>query len=60
MYLRKASFEEDFDKGHRLYVAGIQEMNPGKVYYPDANFTMRLTTGRFRIIIRVMQYTMII
>jgi hypothetical protein len=45
MYMRQASFEEDFEKGHRLYVAGIQEMNPDKIYYPDANFTMRLTYG---------------
>lgn len=35
----------DFDKGHRLYVAGIMEMNEGKAMYPDANFTMRLTYG---------------
>ena len=35
----------DFDKGHRLYVGGIMEMNEGKPMYPDANFTMRLTYG---------------
>jgi hypothetical protein len=45
MYMREASFDEDFERGHRLYVAGLQEMNPDKVYYPDANFTMRLTYG---------------
>ncbi|NOY49973.1 MAG: S46 family peptidase [Chlorobi bacterium] len=32
-------------KGHRLYIAGLREMNPAKNYYPDANFTMRLTYG---------------
>ena len=32
-------------KGKKLYIAGLQEMNPGKNYYPDANFTMRLTYG---------------
>ena len=35
----------DFDKGHRLFVGGIMEMNDGKPMYPDANFTMRLTYG---------------
>jgi hypothetical protein len=32
-------------KGQRLYIAGILEMNQGKAMYPDANFTMRLTYG---------------
>ncbi|MCK5029780.1 MAG: S46 family peptidase, partial [Bacteroidales bacterium] len=38
-------FYADFDKGHRLYIGGIMEMNEGKAMYPDANFTMRLTYG---------------
>lgn len=33
-------------KAQRLFVAGLREMNPEKAYYPDANFTMRLTYGR--------------
>ncbi len=32
-------------KGQRLYIAGLMEMDPGMVQYPDANFTMRLTYG---------------
>ncbi|OFX19134.1 MAG: peptidase S46 [Bacteroidetes bacterium GWA2_31_9b] len=36
----------DFDKGHRLYVAGFKEMNNNKALYPDANFTMRMTYGK--------------
>jgi hypothetical protein len=44
-YYAVASFDEDFEKGHRLYVAGLKVMQPGKVYYPDGNFTMRLTYG---------------
>jgi len=32
-------------KGHRLYIAGLQAMNPDKNYSPDANFTMRLSYG---------------
>ena len=31
--------------GHRLYIAGLREMNPDRNYAPDANFTMRLTYG---------------
>jgi hypothetical protein len=45
MYLREAASDEDFEKGHRLYIAGLKEVNRDKVYYPDANFTMRLTYG---------------
>ncbi|PLW93343.1 MAG: serine protease [Marinilabiliales bacterium] len=36
---------EELEKGHRLYIAGLREMNKDKNYYPDANFTMRLTYG---------------
>lgn len=30
----------------RLYLKGIREMNPGKVMYPDATFTMRVSYGK--------------
>ncbi|MCU7552599.1 S46 family peptidase [Chitinophagaceae bacterium LB-8] len=30
----------------RLYLKGVMEMNPGKVMYPDATFTMRLSYGK--------------
>ncbi|MGM0377632.1 MAG: S46 family peptidase, partial [Bacteroidota bacterium] len=33
------------DRNHRLFIAGLQEMNPDKVYYDDANFSMRLSYG---------------
>ena len=36
---------EKLEKGHRLYIAGLQAMNPETNYAPDANFTMRLTYG---------------
>jgi len=36
----------DFDRGHRLYIAGILEKNEDVPMYPDANFTMRLTYGK--------------
>ncbi len=29
----------------RLFIAGLREMNPDKVFYPDANSTMRMTYG---------------
>ncbi|WP_224744110.1 S46 family peptidase [Pontibacter aquaedesilientis] len=32
-------------KANRLYVAGLRQMNPDKVYYPDANSTIRLSYG---------------
>src|SRR5690554_1548870 len=34
------------DKGNRLFVAGLMEMQPDKTFYPDANSTMRLTYGQ--------------
>ena len=37
---------ELIDKGYRLYIAGILEMDEDKLWYPDANFTMRLTYGK--------------
>ena len=37
--------DEMLEKGHRLYIAGLREMNHDKNYYPDANFTMRLSYG---------------
>jgi hypothetical protein len=41
-----AQAEKDLAKGSKLYIAGLREMNPDKNYYPDANFTMRLTYGK--------------
>jgi hypothetical protein len=34
------------NEGERLFVAGLMEMQPEKVFYPDANSTMRLTYGQ--------------
>ncbi len=33
------------DKGERLYMKGLMEMQNERNFYPDANFTMRLTYG---------------
>ncbi len=35
----------DIGKGDRIFVRGLRKMNPDKVYYPDANSTMRVTYG---------------
>lgn len=37
---------EQLDRGNRLFVAGLMEMQPDKKFYPDANSTMRLTYGQ--------------
>jgi len=36
---------EDLQKGNRLFVGGLMEMEAGKNFYPDANSSMRLTYG---------------
>ena len=36
---------ESIEQYERIFLAGLMEMNPDKVFYPDANFTMRLTYG---------------
>lgn len=33
------------DRANRLFVKGVREMQPSKVFYPNANSTMRLTYG---------------
>jgi hypothetical protein len=39
------SYEEQLGKGQRLFLAGLMEMQDDRKFYPDANFTMRLTYG---------------
>jgi hypothetical protein len=34
------------DSLQRLYMAGLMEMNPDKLFYPDANATLRVTYGK--------------
>ncbi|MFI3322568.1 MAG: S46 family peptidase [Rikenellaceae bacterium] len=39
-------YNEMFARGHRLFIKGYMEMDKdAKTFYPDANFTMRLTYG---------------
>ncbi|WP_088655981.1 S46 family peptidase [Geofilum rhodophaeum] len=37
--------QQQIDNASRLFIAGLMEMQPDKVFYPDANFTMRLSYG---------------
>ncbi|MBS3806600.1 MAG: S46 family peptidase [Bacteroidales bacterium] len=39
------SFDQQLSKSQRLFMQGLREMQPDKKFYPDANFTMRLTYG---------------
>jgi hypothetical protein len=45
MYQQAHASDDLVERGSRLYIAGLMEMNPGKNFYPDANSTMRLTYG---------------
>ena len=38
--------EESLKIAHRLFIDGLRKMSPTKSFYPDANFTMRLTYGQ--------------
>ncbi len=38
--------EKTMTDWHGVYVKGLTEMNPEEKYYPDANFTIRLTYGQ--------------
>ncbi len=40
-----SKFSPDLQKGQRLWVVAMLEMEPDKIHYPDANSTMRLTYG---------------
>ena len=40
-----AEADKYLSKGNRLFMAGLREMDQDKVFYPDANFTMRLSYG---------------
>ena len=36
---------EKYAEGHRKYIAGLMMQHPDKMWYSDANFTLRLTYG---------------
>jgi len=39
-------YRDNLDKGRRMYIAGLMEMQKSKTFYPDANSTLRLTYGQ--------------
>ncbi|MBN2481756.1 MAG: S46 family peptidase [Bacteroidales bacterium] len=48
LYYTLLYYDIDYERGHRLYVEGLMKMNDKNVFYPDANFTMRMTYGTVR------------
>jgi hypothetical protein len=40
-----SKFDDNLNKGRRLWISALMEMVPDKTLYPDANFTMRLSYG---------------
>jgi hypothetical protein len=48
---RQASTNEAYtklDRGNRAFIDALRKMNPEKKYYPDANFTMRISYGQVK------------
>ena len=45
LYGRYAEAQNLGNEGERLYMKGLMEMQSDRNFYPDANFTMRLTYG---------------
>lgn len=46
LYAQSRKYDEQLAKGQRLFIQGVMEMQEGDSFYPDANFTMRLTYGK--------------
>ena len=44
-YQKRSTVRSMLDEGNRLFIAGLREMNPDLVSYPNANSTMRVTYG---------------
>ncbi len=38
-------YNKKLDAANRLFIRGLRKMNPGELFYPDANSTMRFTYG---------------
>ncbi len=46
LYRQSGEYDMQLEKGKRAFMAGLMEMQNDKLFYPDANFTMRLTYGK--------------
>jgi hypothetical protein len=45
MMAKTSDAYDNLDKGNRLFMAGLREMQPDRKFYPNANFSLRLTYG---------------
>ena len=45
LYQNRLQLNMNYEKGQRLFIAGLMEMMDNKVFYPDANSTMRFSYG---------------
>lgn len=43
---KKVSANVQIENLYRLWIAGLREMQTDKLFYPDANFTLRVTYGK--------------
>jgi len=43
---KSKKFATDLAKGKRIFIAGLMEMDKDRNFYPDANFTIRLSHGK--------------
>lgn len=41
-----SQFNNDLDSLQRIYIRGLMNYDKGRKYYPDANFTLRITYGK--------------
>ena len=48
LFQNRARVNANYEKGKRLYMAGLMEMQENRIFYPDANSTMRLSYGSVR------------
>ena len=46
LYLSQRKYNAIESENNRLFLKGLMEMRSDKVFYPDANFTMRLSYGK--------------
>lgn len=46
IYPHLTMIDKELNKLDRIWLAGLMEMNPGKVFYPDANSTLRIAYGK--------------
>ncbi|MBN1187306.1 MAG: S46 family peptidase [Bacteroidales bacterium] len=45
LYMTSYTLDAQVSNGEKLFIKGLQEMQPEKIFYPDANSTLRLTYG---------------